>query len=104
MPPRTAMGLRTALLTGDQSVWPEPALVSASVGIAMGWGTDVASESADVVLLGNDLLKLVETVRIARRARRIMGQVAHPPFLLDRGEDRLDQGRLGQTSLLPSRQ
>jgi P-type Cu+ transporter len=51
-----------------------PALMQASVGVAMGSGTDVAQESADVVLLGNDLLKLVETFRIARRCRRIIMQ------------------------------
>jgi Cd2+/Zn2+-exporting ATPase/Cu+-exporting ATPase len=51
-----------------------PALMQASVGIAMGSGTDVAQESADVVLLGNDLFKLVETFRIARRCRRIILQ------------------------------
>jgi P-type E1-E2 ATPase len=49
-----------------------PALSQATVGIAMGSGTDVARESADIVLLGNDLLKFVETVRIARRCRRII--------------------------------
>jgi Cu+-exporting ATPase len=38
----------------------------------MGSGTDVARESADVVLLGNDLGKFVETVRIARRCRGII--------------------------------
>lgn len=51
-----------------------PALVEASVGIAMGTGTDVATESADLVLIGSDLLKLVETVRVARRCRRIVLQ------------------------------
>jgi P-type E1-E2 ATPase len=51
-----------------------PALSQASVGVAMGAGTDVARESADVVLIGNDLLKFVETVRIARNCRRIILQ------------------------------
>jgi cation transport ATPase len=40
----------------------------------MGAGTAVARESADVVLIGNDLNKFVETVRIARRCRSIIYQ------------------------------
>ena len=38
----------------------------------MGSGTDVARESADVVLLGNDLVKFAELLAIARRTRRII--------------------------------
>lgn len=49
-----------------------PALMQASVGVAMGSGTDVARESANVLLLGNDLLKFVETLKIARRCHRII--------------------------------
>ena len=44
----------------------ENPLSEATVGVAMGAGTDVARESADVVLIGNDLSKFVETVRIAK--------------------------------------
>jgi len=51
-----------------------PALVRATVGIAMGSGTDVTRESADVVLLGNDLSRFVETMRIARRTKGIVLQ------------------------------
>ena len=40
----------------------------------MGSGTDVARESAKVVLIGSDLSKLVETLRIARRCRRTILQ------------------------------
>jgi len=51
-----------------------PALVEATVGIAMGSGTDVARESADVILIGSDLSKLVETLRVAHRCRGIIMQ------------------------------
>jgi cation transport ATPase len=49
-------------------------MVEAQVGIAMGSGTDVARETADVVLIGNDLARLPETLAVARRMRRIILQ------------------------------
>jgi Cu2+-exporting ATPase len=51
-----------------------PALTQASVGVAMGRGADVTMESADAVLVRDDLRLLPELILLARRTRTIIRQ------------------------------
>ncbi len=51
-----------------------PALAAASVGIAMGTGTDVAMQSADVTLIRGDLLGLMHAITIGRETMKVIRQ------------------------------
>ena len=49
-----------------------PALMEANVGIAMGAGTDVAFESADMILTTNDLRKVGTAIAISRQCMGVI--------------------------------
>ena len=51
-----------------------PALATATTGIAMGEGTDVALETADIVLMKNDLTKIEYALRLSKKMQRIVKQ------------------------------
>ncbi len=70
---KTNQQTRKILMVGD-GLNDAPALIQADLGIAMGTGTDVSLESADIIIMNDNLASIPYMIRLSKKMKTIMNQ------------------------------
>ena len=64
---------RKVIMVGD-GINDAPSLVTATIGISINDGTDVAMDSSDVILMNNDISNILDLIKISKKSYRVIKQ------------------------------
>ena len=64
---------KTVMMVGD-GINDAPALATATIGVSVNDGTDVAMDSSDVILMNNDISNILDLINISKKSYRVIKQ------------------------------